>query len=436
MVLEVTSPKVAIIGLDGAIPETAKLVGIKGNMCELISTIPPYTPPAWTSILTGTSPSVHGVIGWQRVNRKSGTVRLTTSFDVKVPRLSELLELSHMKSVLINLPLTYPFEGIRLREKSIIVSDWAAPVQAIFPKRLEVRYKEHLVEPPHRWARADRDYPKRVKEFTEKRVEMYLDILERQEWDMFFVVFSETDWLSHKYPEILGGEVKGNVKSVFKGISKFIEEVRSEVDYLFVVSDHGFGRVNRVFSVNQALAEHGFIRYSPAKARIANYLAKTLPSSLLRRFAAKTGKSSVVSYVAKDAVAAMIEPATWGVYVRDRSLVADVKTVLESYDEVSAVVEASRIYPGLRPSAFPDLFVIPNEGVEFSHKLAGWVSKSVQRGGHTIRGILHVEGEGVNCSCGRTPRVQDIAPTVLHVLGLPVPKHISGRVLHGLFEGG
>src|SRR6266481_705168 len=66
-------PKVVIIGLDsatwdliqpwareGLLPNLSKLIesGVSG---DLQSAIPPLTPPAWTSFMTGSNPGKHGI---------------------------------------------------------------------------------------------------------------------------------------------------------------------------------------------------------------------------------------------------------------------------------------------------------------------------------------------------------------------------------------
>ena len=143
-------PRIAVIGLDGANKTTAKLIGIKSQLHDFISTIPPYTPPSWTSILTGVNPAKHGIIGWQKVDKRSLKSKIATSRDVKYPRLPEVLSSANMKSVIINLPMTYPFDWADPRT-TIVVSDWIAPRQSIFPKRLESKYRKYLVDPPHQW---------------------------------------------------------------------------------------------------------------------------------------------------------------------------------------------------------------------------------------------------------------------------------------------
>ncbi|USS41052.1 alkaline phosphatase family protein [Thermococcus aggregans] len=430
--------KVVIIGLDGANKTTARLVGIDTELHDFISTIPPYTPPSWTSILTGVNPAKHGIIGWQKVDLERNKVSLFTSLDVKYPRLSEILDIANLKSVLINLPMTYPFNGIRKRENTIIISDWAAPKQAIFPQKLEEKYREYLIDPPHEWAKyGKKEYPRRVKEYTETRMNLYYDLLERDDWNLYFIVFSETDWFSHIFPEILEGENTHIVTPTFKLIREFIETAKSMADFLFIVSDHGFEVKNKVFYVNEVLAENGFIRYNKTKARIVNIIKNNVPKEILNKVLTKAGKSaSVVSYIAQKADAFMVEPANWGIYVRDKSQTPKVKNALKKYDEIFDVIEFKLLHKGPYLKRMPDLIVIPKKGVEFSHELKGKITEKTCKGDHEIHGVFSVYGEQVkeHIEFEKLPRVYDIVPTVLHIFGLPILGDIDGKVLGEIFE--
>ncbi|MGQ4892556.1 MAG: alkaline phosphatase family protein [Candidatus Njordarchaeia archaeon] len=430
--------KVAVIGLDGANKTTARLVGVNTELHDFISTIPPYTPPSWTSILTGVNPAKHGIIGWQKVQLKENKVELTSSRDIKYPRLSEFLESANLKSILINLPMSYPFSGIKKKDKTIIVSDWAASEQAIFPKKLEAKYKEYLIDPPHEWAKHKKDgYPEKVKEYTETRLHLYYDLLEKEDWNLYFVVFSETDWFSHIFPQILERKDVHFVKPTFKLINEFIETAKSIADFVFIVSDHGFDVKDKIFYVNEALTEKGFIRYNKIKVKLVNIAKRTVPKEVLNNIMTKTGSSaSAISYVAQKADAFMVESGNWGVYVKDKSKIWEVKRALQEYDEVFDVIEFNTIHRGSYFSNMPDLVVIPEKGVEISHELNGKITEKTYKGDHEIHGVFSVYGNNIreNVEFEKRPRVYDVVPTVLHIFGLPIPKDTDGRVLMEIFE--
>jgi len=431
--------KVVIIGLDGANSTTAKFLGVNTQIHDFISTIPPYTPPSWTSIFTGVHPAKHGVIGWQKVKVKENKVTLATSRDVKYPRLSEILSRANLKSVLINLPLTYPFDGIKYRDNMTIVSDWAAPKQAVFPSTLEDKYREYLIEPPHEWwlKGNKEDYPKIVKEFTEKRIEMYYDLFDRQDWNLYFIVFSETDWFFHMFPQVLEGKDINLVKPTFKIIKEFIEHAQSVADVSFIVSDHGFEKKNKVFYVNEALAENGFLQYSKTKTRVFTFIEKKIPRKILGKLVEITGaSSSPVTYVTQNAEAFMVEAGTWGVYVKHPNKISDVKEALAKYDEIADVFEVKELYKGLYTGSMPNLIVAPQKGVEFSRELKGCTIEEANKGDHEIHGVFSVTGDAIkeDIQFNRHPRVYDVVPTILHIFGLPIPSDTDGRVLTEIFE--
>ncbi len=73
----------------------------------LTSTVPPYTPPGWTSIFTGVNPGKHGIFGFTLGNaqRKEGLVRLDR---VQAPAMWNAANAQGARVGLFNIPMTYP----------------------------------------------------------------------------------------------------------------------------------------------------------------------------------------------------------------------------------------------------------------------------------------------------------------------------------------
>ena len=57
----------------------------------------------------------------------------------------------------------------------------------------------------------------------------------------------------------------------------------------------------------------------------------------------------------------------------------------------------------------------------------------LQTGGHRRDGVLLAAGEGIREGEVEGARVEDIAPTLLHLAGLPVPAYCDGQVVAGIF---
>jgi predicted AlkP superfamily phosphohydrolase/phosphomutase len=82
------SPRTVVIGLDGvawrllepliehgSMPRLASLRA-RGAWGTLDSTVPTYTPPAWTSAITGVNPGRHGIYGFIEGHAQASTTSL------------------------------------------------------------------------------------------------------------------------------------------------------------------------------------------------------------------------------------------------------------------------------------------------------------------------------------------------------------------------
>ena len=114
--------KVVVIGLDGATwsllgPWTAggQLPALQGLMqtgiyADLLSTLPYYTLPAWTTMTTGVNPGKHGIFD-TFINERDGR-RLVSSKDRKAKTLFQILSENGKTSVSVNIPGTFPPDKI------------------------------------------------------------------------------------------------------------------------------------------------------------------------------------------------------------------------------------------------------------------------------------------------------------------------------------
>ncbi len=115
----VSGPRVLVIGLDGAEPSsirTGRRTGVMRFVRELMqdgasgvlrSTMPPYTPTAWTSIITGVNPGRHGVFGFTRWT-DDGREVLVDSSVCRCKTVWDYLTEEGRPSIIVNVPITYP----------------------------------------------------------------------------------------------------------------------------------------------------------------------------------------------------------------------------------------------------------------------------------------------------------------------------------------
>ena len=110
---------------------------------------------------------------------------------------------------------------------------------------------------------------------------------------------------------------------------------------------------------------------------------------------------------------------------------------------IGEVMRREEVYSGPHVDQAPDLILRPKEPSDIFFGLADFGHRdtvsTVYRysGMHRDYGMLIMNGPA--CAAGQQiegAAIQDIAPTVLHIMGLPVPTDMDGRVLEDAFADG
>ena len=93
---------------DGVMPALGSLIG-SGTKATLRSVVPPLTPPAWTSLMTGRTPGNHGVFDFfRREAVDSHHIRFTNFEDVGSETIWSIAGRYQKKVISLNFPLMYP----------------------------------------------------------------------------------------------------------------------------------------------------------------------------------------------------------------------------------------------------------------------------------------------------------------------------------------
>ena len=113
--------RVLIVGLDGATWAVLRPLMQAGRMPRLRaaveggasgvlhSTIPPITPAAWTTFLTGKQPGSHGIIDFERYDPTSNRLRFNSTRCLDhVRNLWQIAGEAGLKVGSVNVPMTYP----------------------------------------------------------------------------------------------------------------------------------------------------------------------------------------------------------------------------------------------------------------------------------------------------------------------------------------
>lgn len=273
---------------DGSLPNLAT-ISSAGVFSKLQSTIPPFTYPAWSSLLTGVNPGRHGITdfavrqpGSYSVSYINSTYRLEPTF---FNRLSQIGK----RVVAIGFPTTYPPEPVN----GIMISGFDSPLaytadkSFCYPRSLWDELKSNVSAYTLAGIQeldTSADWRERAQETIRHTIASRTAIAEylyqKEKWDCFGIVFSESDTAAHHFwaahdsnsprhrPE--DAEYSQFLREVYQSLDASVGRLVGLADsetLVLVVSDHGSGGAgNRMLSLNRALAEHGFFTYRHQQA--------------------------------------------------------------------------------------------------------------------------------------------------------------------------
>src|SRR3989442_1780708 len=117
--------KVLIVGLDaatldlikpwigeGKLPNLAQLMK-EGASGRLASILPPITPPAWTSFMTGKNPGKHRIFHFMEAQPGSYSLRYLNATSRRAKTIWKMLSDAGFTVGTMNIPFTYPPEHLR-----------------------------------------------------------------------------------------------------------------------------------------------------------------------------------------------------------------------------------------------------------------------------------------------------------------------------------
>ncbi len=457
--------KLVIIGLDAADYQLTQQFMKNGHMPRLSSVadqssfsllksgIPSQTAPAWTSITTGVNPGKHGI--YYFYNFTNSPLTITNATDTSTPRIWDYVEALNQGSVIVNVPITYPAHPI-LGAMISGIPPWFFDERSVFPEDLldKLRSSEYEIDTP--MGRALEKQPdelvRRLIATEEKRVNLFLELLEEREWSFGMIVLTALDRLQHKAlgkGEEARSAVRRGYHEVDKLVGKIIDSLGVGINYL-IVSDHGFNERPLAFYPNAWLHEQGLLR---RKSSIPYRLTKVahnlldgrflwLPQSLTKRFQGAATAIRTIDAVDLERSRAFV-PGTDGVIVvkskdDETSIVEGLSKLKDdSGKEICKVYSRGQVYKGPKLVSAPELLIVPRDDINiktdpFSRKFISG-SGDFPKANHGPNGILFATGPDLRKSQSVNACLEDVAPTALAMLGIKPPDFVDGRVIREIF---
>jgi predicted AlkP superfamily phosphohydrolase/phosphomutase len=271
----------------GHLPNFARLAA-EGARSTLTSTIPPLTPPAFASSMTGKNPGKHNIFDFARVPRDGYRRTVINSTHLKGNRIWNILNHYGYKTGVVHFPGSYPPEEI----DGFMVGGILTPRGVdshTYPKELAAELKRQI--PGYRLYRGRQhlrgdlqDYLDDLVDVTRVHAVEALYLMEKKEWDFFFLMFKYTDSVQHIYwkfwdpthPAYPGpNEFEDAMLRVYGEVDRFLGELLDRIDddtTLLVFSDHGFMPIHTFIYMQNWLASEGFLTMKKKEQRRLNLL--------------------------------------------------------------------------------------------------------------------------------------------------------------------
>lgn len=247
-----------------------------GSLVRMSASIPEISSVSWSSFMTGTQAGEHGIFGFVDLEPGSYRYRFPDFRDLKSEPFFSELGPRGKRSVIINLPATYPARPI----PGVLISGFVALdlAKAVYPPH----YLPMLRQAGYQ---VDIDAGKGRERKAELLADLHCilkvrqqiaDVLwEREEWDVFMLTVTGTDRLQHflyDAYESEGHEFHGDFLAYFhevdQTVARLLERAAARDDVEVVaLSDHGFGPIHSEVYINPVLGSNGFFRREGAEGR-------------------------------------------------------------------------------------------------------------------------------------------------------------------------
>ncbi len=478
----------------GHLPNLAKLMetGVHG---DLLSTLPPVTSPAWPTFMTGVNPGKHNVFDF--IQPSGANFTLVNATRIKQATIWQRLDKLGYRVGVMNVPVTYPpaklENGFMI---SGILSPVNAQISqpADLLKRHQDGLRPYRVAPHIQYKPGNEEaFIADIYDLIKTRGEWAIKLLESEPLDVFMAHFIAMDimkhalwrFMDHTHPRYEPSPYEHAIRDGYKLVDHYIGELMSRLPadaHTIVMSDHGFGPLHNMVNLNIYFLQTGLMKLKPDIVTQVKAWAfkKGITPSQAYQLLGKMGLQNIVTRVSKNTRNSIVgkflsfDSVDWDKtiaysmghvgqvyinvedkspfgkgavsqadYAAARQKVMDTLMALQDKNGrslVTNIIPGDEAYHGPYAQKGPDLHVVLDEYNMIACPLFATDGKVISQqirgdsGCHRSEGIFLAHGPNIKQG-EQLPihNILDLAPTIMHLLGEPVPRIMDGRVLTDIF---
>ena len=469
--------KVLVIGLDGStldlikpwaqegkLPTFKKLMR-EGSYGNLESTIPTITIPAWNCLATGKNPGKIGCFSFVQKAYGSYDFRIYSSLAKKARKVWDILSDYGYEVFVLNAPNVlnaYEINGLMVAGCLCTSEERLTYPRNLRDELSNLDYEGDISDPSILATLKDSEHSRKHKEITEKHCKVLFQFME-QTWDFGFFVFTELDRIQHRFWD-QESTLLSHYQNIDGKLKNLLGRLEGENDgtNIMIVSDHGFGPNKRSFLINEWLMRMGLLEVrriptldfikslvsimrKPFLLRMSSASRLPLLKQLYRSLTLHTGKTPIQWEKTK-----AFSYGTWGtIYINLEGREPQGIVKEEEYEKLrSEIIDGLRkmsvkayrreeLYQGRYLELAPDIIIKTDDYVNFISAKVGYGREFLEEygGAHRVNGTFIAYGPDIKKNLEIDAKIYDVAPTILHMFGIPIPKDMDGRVLKEIFKG-
>jgi predicted AlkP superfamily phosphohydrolase/phosphomutase len=419
----------------------------EGTAHTLLSTLPYFTAPAWTTIATGLSPARHGMFHWLgRYDPKLGRRPLLSNRHLHGATIWSRIQAEGFRVSVSNFPMEYPAPAVNGR----YICGTLAPEDAsetTWPRALAKRIR--VSQPAFRFEmdkgltyvnRRD-ELKAHILEVGENHLRAMFDFGAPERADLLFHVVTVTDRMQHffwdaydpAHPLYHSPTARPFEDAVIEAYALAETALARLLDMgrwsnVVIISDHGMGPSWTAFHVDEWLRREAYL-----------VLNEDGTIDMSRSLAYSAQEPECAIYVQRQ--------ARDGAGTSDEGYNKVVDEIAEKLmslcgpngsPAMQLVHRADAVHSGPFADLSPDIIMQPVEGIHPRPGRSQAVFSAETRlcAGHRPEGVFIGWGEGFRVAKADRPvmRVEDVFPVVSRLSGLTEPAGLDGSVPEGLLR--